>query len=343
MKAIAKTKPEKGFEIIDAPIPKIRENEVLIKVKASTICGTDLHIYKWDKWSSERIKLPRIVGHEMSGEIVEVGKNAKDLKPGDFVSVETHIICGKCYACKNNKQEVCINLKILGIDMDGSYAEYVAVPAQNCWINDKSLPPEIASLKEPLGNAVDTVLSEDVSGKSILITGCGPLGLLSIGIAKVSGAYPIIATEINEYRIKKAKEMGADYVINPLKEKVYEKIMEITKGNGVDVFCEVSGSESALIDGLKSVSFGGRVSILGLFKDEVKFDLNNLVVLKGLKIYGITGRKIYSTWCKTSSLIDSGILDISPVLTHKFKLEEFEKAFELMEKGDCGKIAFIID
>ena len=343
MKAIAKTKPGKGFEIIDAPIPKIDKNEVLIKVKASTICGTDLHIYKWDKWSSERIRLPRIVGHEMSGEIVEVGKDVKDLKPGDFVSVETHIICGKCYACKNNKQEVCVNLKILGIDIDGSYAEYVAVPVQNCWINDKSLPPEIASLKEPLGNAVDTVLSEDVSGKSILITGCGPLGLLSIGVAKASGAYPIIATEINEYRIKKAKEMGADYVINPLKEKVYEKIMEITKGNGVDVFCEVSGSESALIEGLKATSFGGRVSILGLFKDEIKFDINNLVVLKGLKIYGITGRKIYSTWYKTSSLIDSGILDISPVLTHRFKLEEFEKAFDLMEKGECGKIAFIID
>lgn len=343
MKAIAKTKPERGFEIIDVPIPKINENEILIKVKASTICGTDLHIYKWDKWSSERIKLPRIVGHEMSGEIVEVGKNVKDFKVGDFVSVETHITCGKCYACKNNRQEVCVNLKILGIDVDGSYAEYVAVPAQNCWKNNKTIPPEIASLKEPLGNAVDTVLSEDVSGKSILITGCGPLGLLSIGVAKVSGAYPIIATEINEYRIKKAKEMGADYVINPLKEKVYEMIMEITKGNGVDVFCEVSGNEDALIEGLKATSFGGRVSILGLFKDEVKLDINNLIVLKGLKIYGVTGRKIYSTWYKTSSLIESGKLDISPVLTHKFKLEEFEKAFSLMEKGECGKIAFIID
>ena len=343
MKAIAKTKKEKGFEIIDAKIKEPGENEVLIKVKASTICGTDLHIYKWDKWSSERIKIPRIVGHEMSGEIASVGKNVKNLKPGDFVSVETHIICGECYACKNNRQEACMNLKILGIDMDGSYAEYVTLPAENCWKNEKNLPPEIASLKEPLGNAVDTVLSEDVTGKSILITGCGPLGLLSIGVAKVSGAYPIIATEINEYRIKKAKEMGADYVLNPLKDNIYEIVMDITKGNGVDVFCEVSGNEKALIDGLNLTTPGGRVSILGLFKDEVKFDINNLVVLKGLRIYGITGRKIYSTWYKTSALIESGILDISPVLTHKFKLEEFEKAFNLMETGNCGKIAFIID
>lgn len=343
MKAIAKTKPEKGFEIIEAPVPTPGEGEALIKVKASTICGTDLHIYKWDEWSAQRIKIPTIVGHEMSGEVVEVGKNVKDVKPGDFVSVETHIVCWKCYACRNNRQEVCMNMKILGIDTDGSYAEYVVVPEENCWKNDKSLPPEIASLKEPLGNAVDTVLAEDVSGKSLLITGCGPLGLLSIGVAKVSGAYPIIATEINEYRINKAKEMGAHYVLNPLKENIYEAVMDITHGNGVEVFCELSGNESALVEGLKATAPGGRVSLLGLFKSDVKFDINNLIVLKGLKIYGITGRKIYSTWYKTSALLESGILDISPVLTHRFKLEEFDKAFQLMETGNCGKVAFVIE
>lgn len=343
MKAIAKTKPERGFELIDVPVPTPMEGEVLIKVKASTICGTDLHIYRWDEWSAQRIKIPRIIGHEMSGEVIEVGKNVKNIKPGDFVSVETHIVCGKCYACRNNRQEVCMNMKILGIDTDGSYAEYVVVPEGNCWKNDKNLPPEIASLKEPLGNAVDTVLSEDVSGKSILITGCGPLGLLSIGVAKVSGAYPIIATEVNEYRRNKAEEMGAHYVLNPLKENIYEAVMDITHGNGVEVFCEVSGNESALVEGLKGTTPGGRVSLLGLFKSEVKFDINDLIVLKGLKVYGITGRKIYSTWYKVSSLLESGLLDISPVLTHKFKLEEFDKAFKLMETGNCGKVAFILD
>jgi threonine 3-dehydrogenase len=340
MKAIVKTKPEKGLELRDVPIPKIEENEVLLKVLSTSICGTDLHIYKWDEWIRELIKIPRVIGHEVVGEIVELGKDVKGFKKGDIVSVETHFACFNCPACKKAQYKVCYNMKILGIDTDGAFAEYVKVPAFNLWKNEENIDISLMSLKEPFGNAVDTVLTEDITGKSILITGAGPLGLMAILIAKKSGAYPVFITEVKPYRIEMAKKLGADYVINPLKENLYEFIMDITRGEGVEVMCEMSGNEKALNEGLKCLAPNGRVSLLGLFDKNVNVNLNDLIILKNIRIYGITGREMFNTWFKVQKLIESG-LDLSPILTHKFKFDEVEKAMELMEKGECGKISLI--
>ncbi len=338
MKAIAKTKPIRGLEIIDVKEPVPGEDEVILKVKRASICGTDLHIYKWDEWIKEKMEIPRIIGHEVAGEIVEIGKNVKNFKKGDIVSVETHFVCHYCPACRKGDYKVCYNMKILGIDVDGAFAEFVKIPAFNLWKNKINIPEEILSLKEPFGNAVDTVLSEDVSGKSILITGAGPLGMMGILVAKHSGAYPVFVSEVKDYRIKKAKELGADYVINPLQEDMYEIIMEKTKGEGVEILCEMSGNEKALSEGLRCVAPGGRVSLLGLFENKISVDINRLIILKSVRIYGITGRNMFSTWYKIDKLLESG-LDLTKVLTHTFKMNEINKAMELMEKGECGKVS----
>ncbi len=340
MKAIAKTRPEKGLEIVDVKEPVPGEDEVILKVKRASICGTDLHIYRWDEWISQSMSIPRVIGHEVYGEVVELGKNVKGYKKGDIVSVETHFVCHTCPACRKGDFKVCYNMKILGIDLDGAFAEYVKVPAFNLWKNEIDLPEEVLSVKEPFGNAVDTVLTEDVSGKSVLITGAGPLGMMAILIAKHSGAYPVFVSEVKDYRINKAKELGADYVVNPLKENLYEIIMEKTRGEGVDVLVEMSGNEKALEEGLKCVAPNGRVSLLGLFEGKVRVDLNNLVILKNVRVYGITGREMFSTWYKMDKLLESG-LDLKKVITHSFKMEEIDKAMELMEKGECGKISLV--
>ncbi|MEO0295794.1 MAG: L-threonine 3-dehydrogenase [candidate division WOR-3 bacterium] len=340
MKAIIKTKEGRGFEIKDVKEPVPGRDEVILKVKRCSICGTDLHIYRWDEWISKKFEIPKIIGHEVAGEIVEMGKDVKNFKIGDIVSVESHFVCNNCPACKKGNYRVCYNTKILGVDVDGAYAEYVKVPAFNLWKNEIYLPEEVLSLKEPFGNAVDTVLAEDVSGKSLLITGAGPLGMMAILVAKHSGAYPVFVTEVKEYRIKKAKELGADYVINPLKEKVYEIIMEKTKGEGVEVLIEMSGNQKALEDGLKCLSPCGRASFLGIFEGNVNIDLNNLVILKNIRIYGITGRGIFSTWYKIDKLLESG-LDLKKVITHTLKMEEIDKAMKLMEEGECGKISLL--
>lgn len=340
MKAIAKTKEAPGFEIIDTKEPTPGKVEVILKVKRCSICGTDLHIYKWDKWIRDTMKLPKIVGHEVCGEVVEVGEDVKNFKKGEIVSVESHLVCHNCPACKKGNYRVCYNTKILGIDTDGAYAEYVKVPAFNLWKNEIDLPIEVLSLKEPFGNAVDTVLTEDVSGKSVLILGAGPLGMMAILISKHCGAYPIFVAEVKEYRVNKSKELGADYVINPLKENLYEFIKDHTRGEGVDVLIEMSGNQRALEEGLKCLSPDGRASLLGIFDGTVNLDFNNLIVLKNIRIYGITGRGMFSTWFKVDKLLSSG-LDLRKVITHTFKMEEIDEAMKLMEKGECGKISLL--
>ncbi|MEN3044144.1 MAG: L-threonine 3-dehydrogenase [Candidatus Hydrothermales bacterium] len=340
MKAIAKTKENFGFEIIDTKEPTPGKDEVILKVKRCSICGTDLHIYKWDEWIRKTMKLPKIVGHEVCGEIVEVGKEVKKFKNGDIVSVESHFVCHSCPACRKGNYRVCYNTKILGIDIDGAYAEYVKVPAFNLWKNEIDLPEEVLSLKEPFGNAVDTVLTEDVSGKSVLILGSGPLGMMAILISKHCGAYPVFVTEVKDYRIKKSKELGADYVINPLKENLYEFIKDHTKGEGVDVLIEMSGNQNALEEGLRCLSPDGRASLLGIFEGSVNLDFNKLIVLKNIRIYGITGRGMFSTWFKVDRLLNSG-LDLRRVITHTFKMEEIDEAMKLMGKGECGKISLL--
>ena len=338
MKAIVKTKPGVGAEMQTVPIPKPGFGEILVKVKTASICGSDMHIYHWNSWAEQHVKPPQTMGHELAGEVVELGEGVTAVKVGDFISAETHIPCGYCKPCRTGNPHICSNLKILGVDTNGAFAEYIVIPQVVAWKNDPAIPPEFASVQEPLGNAVDTVLSEDVVGKKVVITGAGPIGILAVGVARASGAAEIYVTDINDYRLGLAKKMGADVTLNPKNEDVVAAIMEATHGEGVDVALEMSGNETALIQGCQVLSPGGRLSILGVFDHPVSLDLNNLIIFKGIRVYGITGRKMFSTWYKIGNLLKSGRLDLSPAITHQIKMDDFQKGFDLMDKGMCGKI-----
>jgi len=322
----------------EVEIPEnLKDDEVLVKVKYASICGTDLHIYQWDKWSQNRIKTPLLVGHEFSGEVVKIGSKVKMVKPGDFVSAETHIPCGTDRLCRTGNMHVCADMKILGVDIPGIFAEYAKVPEVVLWKNDESIPEHFASVQEPLGNAVFTVTSPGVSGKSVLITGAGPIGVMAVQVARAMGAGPIIVSEVQEYRLNMAKENGADFVINPMKENALERVMEITSGEGVEVALEMSGNPSALNLATDAVMPSGKISILGVYKDNVDFDINK-IVFKNITVHGIAGRKMFETWYILSSLLKNSRIDLSKVVTHVLPFEEWKKGFELMEEGKCGKV-----
>lgn len=338
MKAVLKKEKGVGFVIEDIPIPSIGDDEILVKVEVASICGTDVHIYEWNDWAQNRIKPPIVVGHEFAGVVVEKGKEVKRINVGDFVSAETHIYCNHCDMCLMNHREVCRNLKILGVDTDGAFAEYVKIPERVAWVNPKEIPHKFASIQEPLGNAVDTVLAEDISGKTVLITGAGPIGLLAIAVSRVFGATKIIATDLSNYHLDIAKKVGADVVVNPLEQDVHEVVLSETHGLGVDVSLEMSGSKSALHSALKLTKYLGRVSLLGLFDKSVDIELTDDVIFKKLRIYGITGRRIFETWQIVSSLLSSKRLDVSPIITHEFKFEEIDEGIELMKSHQSGKI-----
>jgi len=338
MKAVVKTKSEPGAELLDVPVPTPGPNEVLVKVLATSICGTDLHIFQWNEWAQKRIKkIPQIMGHELCGQVVEVGANVQHIKKDDVISAETHIACGYCYLCRNGLAHICENGKIFGVDIDGVFAEYAVVPANNAWVIEEKIPNDYVSVMEPLGNAIHTVLAGEIAGNTVLITGCGPIGLMSIAVCRTCGATKIIATEVNEYRLHLAKKLGADIVLNPKKNKIVESVMQNTNGKGVDVVLEMSGNQSAITEGLKVLRPGGRYSILGIPDKPLKIDLAE-IVFKYFTIQGINGRLMFSTWYKTTRFLASGRIDLEPIITHKFRLEEFQKGMELMESGNCGKI-----
>lgn len=338
MRAILKKSPGPGADIEEVTTPKPGQGEVLIKIIASSICGTDVHIYEWDQWASSRIRTPRIFGHEFIGEVVEVGEGVSSIKPGDYVSAETHIACGKCYLCRTGNAHLCQNVKILGVDTDGAFADYIAIPEENAWLTDRTIPPEIASIQEPLGNAVHATLIEDVAGKTVAIFGCGPIGLFSVKVAKVSGASKVFAVEPNEMRLKLAGKLGADHLINPKEVDPVEYILDNTGGLGVDVFLEMSGNSKGIVDGFKALRKGGRASLLGIFPGSLDFDFNDLVVFKGAKIYGINGRIMFKTWYTVKELLEREDFDLSPVITHKMKMGEIHKAMDLLVKKEAAKI-----
>lgn len=339
MMAVMKTKPGPGAELRHVEIPKPGPDEVLVKVLATSICGTDLHIYEWNEWAQKRIKnLPQIMGHELCGEVVELGRNVKNIKKGDIISAETHIACGHCYLCRTGLAHICMNGSIFGVDIHGVFAEYAIVPATNAWVLDKKIPRDYASVMEPLGNAVHTVLAGEIVGTTVLITGCGPIGLMSIAIARLSGATKIIATEINEYRIQLAKKIGADLVLNPGKKNVVQRVLEETDGLGVDVVIEMSGNPQAIREAFDALRPGGRFSILGIPDKPMEIDLGKSIIFKYITVQGINGRLMFSTWYKTTQFLSSGRLDIEPIVTHRLRLAEFEKGMELMRSGNCGKV-----
>lgn len=343
MKAVIKTKPQFGAEWGEAPIPSIGPHDILVKIIACSICGTDVHIYEWNDWAAHRIKPPQIMGHELAGEVVEVGKEVTSIKIGDYVSAETHIPCGRCFQCKTGKPEICRNLKILGVDTNGSFADYMRLPEVDAWKNSRSIPPEVATIQEPLGNAIDTVLSEDIAGKTCAVIGCGPVGLLAVAVANACGATTLIATDVNEYRLSLAKKMGATHAFNPKNTDVVKEVLELTHGDGVDVMCEMSGNSKALHQGFAMVTPGGRASLLGLYSEPQTLDLNNEVIMRGIRVLGITGRTMFGTWYKAARFLESGKIDPTPVITHKFPLKDYVKAMDLMISGNSGKVILVPD
>jgi len=338
MKAVVKTKPGYGAELVEVNIPKIGPNQVLIKVTSTSICGTDYHIYTWNKWAESVIKTPQVLGHEVAGTVVEIGKNVSKVKVGDFVSAETHIPCGHCYQCQTDKQHVCAEMKILGVHTDGVFADYAVIEEIDVWINDPSIPPEFASVQEPLGNAIDTIYAGNVAGKNILISGAGPIGILAVGVAKAFGATKIIVSEPNKYRQDIAKKMGADEIINPTEVDLKYAVENVTYGIGVDFVAEMSGHPVALNSALKCICTGGSMALLGFPSDKVSIDLTNDVILKEITLIGITGRKMFKTWHIAKRLIKEKKLDLTPAITHQLPLEEFDKGMELMKSGNCAKI-----
>ncbi|MBN1877548.1 MAG: L-threonine 3-dehydrogenase [Anaerolineae bacterium] len=341
MQAVAKLHSGPGFAYIQKEIPTPGQQEVLIKVQATSICGTDVHIYKWDHWSQNRIHPPLIIGHEFAGEIIAFGDQVHpdELQLGDFVSAESHIVCGTCQQCRLGHAHICPNTRILGVDTNGCYAEYLTLPVNNVWKNPKTMPLEVASLQENFGNAVHTVSTVDVRAKTVLITGCGPAGLMSIPVARAFGAEIIVATDVSPYRLELARKVGADLVLHAINDNVSQQAQDIVRHKNFDVLLEMSGAPSALAQGLSLLKPGGTAALLGLAPDTLKdFDLNNLVIMKGITLHGIAGRRLWETWYQMRALLTSNVVDLAPLITHQFPLSRWQEAIETMASGKSGKI-----
>ncbi len=339
MRALRKTRPGKGLEMDTVAVPAIGPTDVLVRVKTASICGTDLHIYGWDRWSQGRIKPPVTLGHEFCGIVERVGDEAGGgVKPGDFVSAEMHVNCGHCHQCRLGQAHICQNLRIIGIDQDGAFAEFVRIPAPNIWKLDPAIPEHYGAILDPLGNAVHTALAGPIAGQTVLVTGCGPIGLMSIAVAKACGSSIVFATETNEQRRAMARRMGADVVLNPAEENAVVRILAETGGTGVDVLLEMSGNPAAIQQGFKALRAGGRASLLGIPTESVPLDLVNDVIFKGATVQGIYGRRMYETWVQMSSLLKARRLNLEPLFGERTSLDKFENAFTLLQSGLAGKI-----
>lgn len=340
MQAVRKLAPGPGLVPTDQPDPRPGPHDVVVRVKATSICGTDAHIYNWDPWAESRIRLPLTVGHELCGEVVEAGPSVSLVSVGDYVAAESHLTCGRCFQCRTGQAHVCRNYRILGVDLDGSYAEYVALPESMLWKTAPDIPPHLACIQEPLGNAVDAALAEDVTGQTLLITGCGPTGLFAAAVARTAGAATIIASDVSDYRLGLAKQLGVDHTLNvkaDTPESIASAIRDITQGEGVDAALEMSGDPTALHQAFRAVKNGGRVTLFGIPKGPICFDLPNEIIFKGIRVYGVTGRRLFETWYRIAGLFKAG-LNVRPVVTHTFPLAEFEQGFALLNSGRCGKV-----
>jgi threonine 3-dehydrogenase len=338
MKALRKVRAAKGLEITDVPVPAIGAHDVLVRVSATSICGTDLHIYGWDRWSQGRIKPPVTLGHEFCGVVERVGDEVTAVAAGDFVSAEMHVNCGHCHQCRLGEAHICQNLKIIGIDQDGAFAEFVKIPASNIWKLDAAIPERYGAILDPLGNAVHTVLAGPIAGQTVLVTGCGPIGLMAIAVAKACGSSTVFATETNAQRHAMALQMGADVAINPVTEDAVAKILRETGGTGVDALLEMSGNPTAIQQGFSALRAGGRASLLGIPTENVPLDLVKDVIFKGATVQGIYGRRMYGTWVQMTALLKAGRLNLEPLFGEKAPLEKFEDAFAMLQKGLAGKI-----
>ena len=338
MKALRKMQAARGLSFENAPVPSIGAADVLVRVRTASICGTDLHIYGWDRWSQGRIKPPVTLGHEFCGVVERVGEEVTAVKAGDFVSAEMHVNCGHCHQCRVGEAHICQNLRIIGIDQDGAFAEFVKIPASNIWKLDAAIPEHYGAILDPLGNAVHTVLAGAIAGQTVLVTGCGPIGLIAIAVAKACGSSTVFATETNEQRRAMAKKMGADVVLNPAETDSVARIKADTSGTGVDVLLEMSGNPAAIQQGFRSLRAGGRASLLGIPTESVPLDLVNEVIFKGATVQGIYGRRMYGTWVQMTALLKAGRLNLEPLFGERTPMAKFENAFAKLQGGLAGKI-----
>lgn len=335
MQAIIKSKPKVGLELVELPQPVPGPRDVLVRVMKTGICGTDRHIYEWDAWAANRVKPPVTVGHEFVGLIEQVGNAVQSVAPGDRVSGEGHIGCGSCYCCRTGHSHICDKVDILGVDINGAFSQYLVLPESNIWKVDPQINDDQACLFDPFGNAMHAVMAQDISGKQLLVTGCGTIGLMAIGIARAGGADAIIAADPNPVKLELAKKMGADHVLEKADEK---KVKQLTDRDGVDVMLEMCGYPQAIRDGLRCVRNGGQVALLGIPTGEVALPWAEQIIFKGITLRGINGRKMYDTWYQCESFLRRHPRLIEPVITHKFKYHEFDKGIKAMQSGNACKV-----
>jgi threonine 3-dehydrogenase len=340
MWALRKTRPGRGLELAEAPVPETGADEVLVRVEAASVCGTDLHIHRWDEWARRRVAPPLVLGHEFAGVVVETGRLVRHVQVGDYVSAESHVTCGVCHHCRTGNAHMCARTQILGVDRDGAFAEYVAVPESVIWENDRAkLPPEIATLQEPFGNAVFALAHADLPGRTVAILGCGPVGLFAIGIGRASGAGRILASDRHPFRLELARRMGADAALEaaPGSDPV-EAFLAGNEGEYLDVVFEMSGAPEAIADAFRIVRSGGRVILFGIPAQPVSIDLAEALIFKNLDVSAVSGRQVWDTWYRTRWLLEHGVVDLRPLITAELGLDDHERAFELLDRGEACKI-----
>lgn len=336
MKALVKKYPKPGLWLDEVPVPEVGINDVLVKILKTSICGTDIHIYNWDEWSQKTIKTPMVIGHEFAGVVEAVGSNVYDFNPGDIVSGEGHLVCGRCRNCLAGRRHLCANTSGIGVNRQGAFAEYLSIPVTNVWHADPSIPIDLLSCFDPFGNAVHTALAFNVLGEDILITGAGPIGIMAAAVAKHAGARYVIITDVNEYRLKLAKKMGATLAVNVKNETIENAMQTLGMKEGFDVGLEMSGNAAAFNDMVNSMCHGGKIAMLGIQKYGTVIDWDK-VVFNGLTLKGIYGREMYETWYKMTVMLQSG-LDISSIITHTYDYQDYEKGFAAMASGNSGKV-----
>lgn len=336
MKSLVKAKPTEGLWLEDTPKPEAGINDVLIKVKRTAICGTDMHIWKWDEWAQKTIPVPMVVGHEFLGEIVETGSNVSDFDIGQIVSGEGHVVCGRCRNCMAGRRHMCAYAKGIGVNRPGAFAEYISIPAANVWVHDPKIDLDVASLFDPFGNAVHTALQFDVLGEDVLVVGAGPIGIMAAAVCKHAGARHVVVSDLNDERLALAKKMGATRTVNVTRERIEDVQVELGMTEGFDVGLEMSGSEPGFASLIDNMCHGGKVAILGLPAGDVRIDWHK-VIFNMLTLKGVYGREIFETWYKMQVFIQSG-LDLSPIITHRLPADDFEQGFEAMLSGEACKV-----
>lgn len=338
MQAVVKTAAKAGATLLERKTPEPGPGQVLVRVLAASICGTDHHVYAWDAWAANRVRPPLVMGHECAGEVVELGPGAQGVKVGDLVSVETHVSCGLCYPCRTGQEHLCEQVSILGVDRDGAFADFLAIPAKNAWVNAPGTDPALAAIQEPFGNAVHTALATPLIGRKVAVIGVGPIGLMATAIARQAGAEQVVAVDLSTYRLQMALKMGADHVVDASREDTTDALRRLTGGRGVDVVLEMSGSGKALDQALAACANGATVALLGLPSAPIRIDMGSRVIMKGITLLGITGRRMFETWYRGQALQASGRLDLTPLITHRLPLGEVDQAMGLLERGEAAKI-----